>query len=265
MRVRLGIVFGLSSLFLVSCGSDAPHRDLDHNATASNTVSQSDLPRLMIARVADHEADQENAVVEIRTIEGDVSIASYEDAARAFARGRALDVGETVSASLSGNKSARVDLGAPVQSPIQSPVQAPITQKSQPCADPCKPQVSGGKTNGGFIRAERGGLFSGLGLFGRLQPTVRCGCGDVGYDKAGIYSSKDYRYSVYQQAPGKGQNNPSQVALPPPPANGPQGPQPGRGPQTGYGPAPIGYYPGGGNQGSTPGNQGPNSGTAGGR
>lgn len=238
MRVSFSIGIFVSSVMLAACGSHAPHRELNEKSANSQheSLSKDSMPKLMIARVADDEADSDSAIVEIRTVDSSVDVSSHDEVARAFANGRALNVDDQVSASLSNNKTAQVDLGAPVQAPVQ----APVTTKSE--------VVQTGKSSGGYIYARRGGLFSGRGLFGILRPRILCGCGDVGYNRAGVYTSKGYRYSVYQQAPATTQNIPGQVAVPT------QAPVPGK-TTPGYGPTPVVYYPGGTTSGSTPSNQ----------
>ncbi len=253
MRVCFSIGIFVSSLVLAACGSQAPHRDLSQNSKGSESLTRDSMPKLMIARVANDSADEESAVVEIRTVDADVKISSHEAAARAFEAGRSLSVDDQVSASLVGNKTAQVDLGAPVQSPVQSSV----VTKTTGCVDPCNGQVvQSSKSSTGYIRAQRGGLFYGRGLFGILRPRILCRCGDVGYNQSGVYSSKSYNYSVYQQAPVVQQNMPGQVAVPT------QSPVPGKA-TTGYGPTPVTYYPGGTTSGSTPSTQTTNANTGG--
>ena len=261
MRVSLSLGIFVSSLFLVGCGAEAPHRELTEKSikASQESAAKADMPKLMIARVATDDLDADSAKVEVRTITDDVKISSYDDAARAFEKGQSLHVAADGSASLAENKTAQVNLGAPVQAPVQ----APVATKGAPCADPCTGTVvQEGKSSRGFFQVGNGGLFSGFrGFFNRLRPRVLCGCGDVGYNHAGDYSSKKYQYSVYQQAPGKAQNIPGQVAVPT------QAPAPTTS-TPGYGPTPVVYYPGGTTTGSTPSTTTPTTtsgGTGGGR
>ncbi len=245
MRVSLSIGIFVSSLVIFACGAQTPHRDLNEKTVKATqkSTSQAVMPKLMIARVASDEVDSDSAKVEIRTVADSGKISSYDDAARAFDKGKALSASADGTASLAENKTAQVDLGAPVQAPVQ----ARVATKASPCTDPCNGAVvQEGKSGGGFFQFQRGGLLPGVrGFFQRLRPRVLCECGDVAYDHAGDYSSKSYQYSVYQQAPGKAQNIPGQVAVPTQ-SQVPNSSTPG------YGPTPVVYYPGGTTNGSTP-------------
>lgn len=214
MNFKCSILSSLMIASLVSCGQDASHRGTQKDPTA-NSVSAEDIdaarskaPKALIARVKVSDMNSKNSQVELVSVQDASTIKTGDQAARAFAAGKRMDLrkGKNGLEATDGEHSLTLN-STEYNQQWQAYGQQwqNYGQQAIPYAQQAIPAYGGPVINvvGGFVNFVAGFIYSVGYFLSVLNPVAIIGDVGFGYGNGGAYPYDGYQYYPYNQVPGQ--------------------------------------------------------------
>ncbi len=193
--------------FLVSCGQDASHRDVQSQSQASSSMETAETakakaPKALMARVKTSDLNLQSSKIEMVEVDLPNRKITGAEAAKLFASGKSFDLKAGSSGLEASNSQRSLLLGA-------APVQIPIGGYGQNYSN-CGAGCGGVDILGGFINFVVSGVVNTVGaVLSTLNPFAWIGNYGVSYQNQGSYPYDGYQYYPYTQGPIY--NNPNQL------------------------------------------------------